>query len=129
MGVKALSRGARDEKDLFHAFIHFPVSGETFGKHKAIPFIETVDGAVRVNHAAAAFKDVAELHIAHAIGAESTSRSLPNSAGERAVKIAEAFQRFVGRVAMNGAAGLSSLGFAQVLSFNTNQIGECSHGM
>lgn len=123
-----LALGLRDEKDFFDAFVHFPVASKTFGQNKAVACTKTVGGAVGVNDSAAAFQDVAKLHIARAVRAERAGRGFPHTAAELAVLRTEALQRLVGGVAANGAAGLAVLGVREVLCLDANELGCSSHG-
>lgn len=123
-----LALGLRDEKDFFDAFVHFPMAGKTFGQNKAVTCTKKVGGAVQVNDSAAAFQDVAKLHIARAVRAEHAGRGFPHTAAELAVLRTEALQRLVGGVAANGAVGLAVLGVREVLGLNADELGCSSHG-
>lgn len=120
--------GLRDEKNFFDALVHFPVACKTFGQDKAVTCTKAVWGAVRVDDAAATFQDVAKLHIASAVGTECACSGFPHTAAEHALLCLKAFQRLVGGVAVDGAAGLAGLGAREVLGFDANEFGCCSHG-
>jgi len=120
--------GLGDEKHFFDAFIHFPMARKTFGQHKAVAHCKTVAGAVRVYDAAAAFEDVAKLHITSAVGAEGARCGFPYPAAELAVLGTKTFQGLVSRIAADGAAGLAGLGVAEVMGFDANQGGQSRHG-
>lgn len=116
-----------DKKHFFHALIHFPVALKAFGQNKTVTGLEAVAGAIRVYHAATAFKNVTKLHITRAMGAEGAGCGFPDAAAELALLGAEAFQRQVGGVAVQGAAGLARASMGEVLGFNTNQGGLFVH--
>ena len=61
------------------------------------------------------------------MGAEGTGCGFPDAAAELALLGAEAFQRQVGGVAVQGAAGLARASMGEVLGFNTNQGGLFVH--
>lgn len=115
--------GLGDKKDFFDALIHFPMAVKSFGQYKAVACSKTVNAAVRVNHAAAALQNVAELHISRAIGAKGTCRCFPDATAELSVLGAEAFQRQIGGVAVDRTTGFARPGVGQVLSFDANQMG------
>lgn len=103
------------------------MAGKALRQHEAVACCEAVAGAVWVYHAAAAFEDVAELHIACAVGAERSGGGFPYTAAQLLIAGGEALQRQIGGVAADGAAGLAGLGAGEVLGFDTNQFGhECS---
>ena len=80
-----------DEKDFFHTFIDLPATSKAFGQNKAVTRTKTVNGAVGVHYAAAAFDDVAKLDIACTVGAKSACGGLPYPTGKLAAHGAEAF--------------------------------------